>query len=77
MSFVRNFNKQLVKRAETFQVTKKEVRTVRTVIAKPKESTGFYKIKKYFSTGNTQMMDTQNRNFKNFNFEMADGSRLF
>ena len=49
MSFVRNFNLLLVKKSEMMLTNKKELRTLKTVIAKQKESTGFYKIKKYYS----------------------------
>lgn len=73
MSFIRNFNKQLAKKSEMMLTTKKEVRVIRTIIAKPKESTGFYKIKKYFSVAN---MDTQGQDGWFMNFEKDFGSRL-
>lgn len=72
MSFIRNFNQHLVKKSEFFFAVKKDVRTIRTVIAKPKESTGFYKIRRYFSSqanapsskfdmGAIQMIKSQNK----------------
>ena len=49
MTFIRNFNKTLLKKCEMSLSSKKELRVLKTVVAKQKEDTGFYKIKRYFS----------------------------
>ena len=50
MTFIRNFNKKLLKKCELSLASKKELRVVNTVVAKQKEDTGFFKIRRYFSS---------------------------
>ena len=50
MTFIRNFNKNLLKKCEMSLTSKKELRVLKTVVAKQREDTGFYKIKRFFSS---------------------------
>jgi len=69
MTFIRNFNKNLLKKCEMSLTSKKELRVLKTVVVKQKEDTGFYKIKRFFSANLTLNQSENFGQFQGFLFD--------